>query len=111
MASSKFSKEEKAAFRINSAAEFDEYWQATNDAKTIFDHSHERGCSWWAKRYQTTAASVQPFMNDLSPLIEIVRNFGAPYGNIAVGVISLLFVVSFPARYLLYIEFTGSYPR
>ena len=97
MASSKFSKQEKVAYEINSVAAFGEYWQATNDAQASFDRSHERGCSWWAKRYQAAAASVEPFMNDLSPIIEIVRNLGAPYGSIAVGTVSLLFVVSFSA--------------
>ena len=33
-------------------------------------------------------------MNDLSPVIQIVRDFGAPYGAIAVGTVSVLFAVS-----------------
>ena len=40
-----------------------------------------------------SAAAVQPFMKDFSPIIDIVKDFGAPYGGIALGTVSLLFAV------------------
>lgn len=92
--SKEFSENEKAAFKVDSVAAFSDYWQKTNSAKEDFDRSHEKGCGLWAKRYQSSAAFVQPFMDDFSPIVEIVKDFGAPYGGVAVGTISLLFAVS-----------------
>lgn len=76
-------------------AAFKEYWEETNSAKEHFDRSHEKGCGLWAKRYQSSAAFVQPFLDDFSPIVNIVKDFGAPYGAVAVGTMSLLFAVSF----------------
>ena len=94
MASKEFSESEKAAFEVDSVAAFSDYWQKTNSAKEDFDRSHEKGCGLWAKRYQSSAALIQPFLDDFSPIVKIVKGFGAPYGGIAVGTISLLFAVS-----------------
>ena len=93
VASKGFSEFEKAAFTVESVAAFEDYWRTSNMAKANFDHSHEKGCGLWTKRYQSSAAFIQPFMNDFSPIIQIVRDFGAPYGAVAVGTMSLLFAV------------------
>lgn len=94
VASKGFSENEKAALKVDSVAAFKDYWEETNSAKEKFDRSHEKGCGLWAKRYQSSAAVIQPFVNDFSPIIQIVRDFGAPYGAIAVGTMSLLFAVA-----------------
>ena len=94
VASKGFSEYEKAAWKVDSVAAFKDYWEEVNGAKDEFDRSNEKGCGLWAKRYQSSAATVQPFLDDLSPIIQIVRDFGAPYGAIAVGTVSLLFAVS-----------------
>lgn len=94
VASKGFSENEKAALKVDSVAAFKDYWEEANSAKEKFDRSHEKGCGLWAKRYQSSAAVIQPFVNDFSPIIQIVRDFGAPYGAIAVGTMSLLFAVS-----------------
>ena len=98
MASKEFSENEQAAIKVDSVAAFSDYWQYTNSAKENFDRSHEKGCGLWAKRYQSSAAFIQPFMDDFSPIIRIVKDFGAPYGGVAVGTISLLFAVSVNSR-------------
>ena len=94
VASKGFSENEKAAWKVDSVAAFKDYWEEANSAKEKFDRSHEKGCGLWAKRYQSSAATIQPFLDDFSPIIQIVRDFGAPYGAIAVGTVSLLFAVS-----------------
>ena len=94
MASAAFSDYEKAALKVDSADAFVEYWQDTISAKTQFDHSHEKGCGLWVKRYQSSADLVLPFIQDFSPIVQIVKDLGAPYGGAAVGVVSLLFTVS-----------------
>lgn len=92
--SKRFSEHEKSAISLESPTNFDEYWQNTNNAKNTFDRSSDKGCGLWTRRYQSSAAAVQPFMKDFSPIIDIVKDFGAPYGGIALGTISLLFAVT-----------------
>ena len=94
MASKEFSKDEKAALNVVSVAAFEDFWQNTNMAKADFDRGKERGCGLCVKRYQSSAAFISPFMKDFSPIVQIVRDFGAPYGAVAVGTMSLLFAVS-----------------
>lgn len=93
-----YSKIEKSVVNLDTVAEFDAFWQKTNDAKVEFDQNHERGCGLFSKRYQSSAVVVRSFMKDFSPIIEIVQDFAAPYGRLAVGTISVLFAVglSFP---------------
>ena len=91
--SKEYSETEKAVFNFNTFAEFDAFWQKTNDAKEEFDQSHERGCGLWSKNYQSSAVVARSFMKDFSPIIDIVRDFGAPYGGLAVGTVSVLFAV------------------
>ena len=96
IASSKeYSGSEKAAINVTTVAEFKDFWQKTNDAKEDFDRSHERGCGLCSKTYQSSAVVVGNFMDDFSPILEIVQNFAAPYGSMALGTISVLFVVGF----------------
>ena len=73
VASNRFSENERAALKLDSVATFNDYWRETNNARASFDRSTE---------------------NDFSPIVQIVRDFGAPYGGLALGTISLLFVVS-----------------
>ena len=100
MASKEFSKDEKAALNVDSVAAFEDLWQKTNAAKADFDRSEERGCGLCVKRYQSSAAFISPFMKDFSPIIQIVRDFGAPYGAVAVGTMSVLFAVSVDFSYV-----------
>ena len=100
VASKEFSKDEKAAFNVDSVAAFEDFWQNTNTARADFDRGQERGCGLWVKRYQSSAAFISPFMKDFSPIVQIVRDFGAPYGAVAVGTISVLFAVSVDFSYV-----------
>lgn len=93
--SKNFSKTEKAVIEYKTVAEFDTFWQLTNSAKEEFDQSHERGCGLCMRRYQSSAVVAQSFMEDFSPIINIVKSFAAPYGGMAVGTISILFAVGF----------------
>ena len=95
-----FSKEEKAAFNVDSVAAFEDFWRDTNTARANFDRDKERGCGLCVKRYQSSAAFLSPFMKDFSPIVQIVRDFGAPYGAVAVGTMSVLFAVSVDLSYV-----------
>ena len=88
-----FSSIEKRAISIDSQSAFEEYWRNVNNAREDFDLGHEKGCGLFGRRFQGAVTSVEPFFNEFSPLIDAVKNFGAPYGGLAVGTISILFVV------------------
>ena len=94
MASKDFSAREKKAYEVTSVDAFGEYWQGVSSAKEDFDQSHEKGCGLWAKRYQSSTAFIKPFFDDFSPLVRIVKALGAPYGDVALATMTLLFAVS-----------------
>lgn len=93
MGGKEFSETEKAVIKFNTVTEFSKFWEQANSAKGTFDRSHEKGCGLWSKKYQSTAVIAQDFMDDFSPIIQIVNNFAAPYGSMAVGTMSVLFAV------------------
>jgi hypothetical protein len=93
MHSKDFSADEKRAVQWDTLIEFKKHWAEANQAKYNFDSSHEKGRGLWSKRYQSLSTVVQSFMEDFSPVVEIIKDFGAPYGGVALGTISLLFVV------------------
>lgn len=101
-----FTEIEKAAINFNTPAEFTSFWQQATDAKKGFDEGHAKGCGLCSKSYQTSAVAVLDFMNDFSPIIEIVKDFAAPYGGMALGTISVLFTVGFVHAYLCQAKLT-----
>jgi len=48
-----------------------------------------------SRNYQGAAVMIRSFVKDFSPIIDVVKDFAAPYGGMAVGTISVLFVVRF----------------
>lgn len=92
-ASKGFSETEKAAIKLDTVEKFYIFWERAHNEQGAFDRSHERGCGLWSKRYQSSAAIIQGFMEDFSPVIKIVQDFAAPYGGMAVGTMSVLFAV------------------
>ncbi|KAI9644988.1 hypothetical protein NHQ30_007023 [Ciborinia camelliae] len=89
-----YSEIEKKVVNVSSKDEFDNAWNEVNNEKTKFDQNHEKGCGLFSKRYQETGVAILDFMKDFSPILEIVKNFASPYGNIAFGTISVLFAVA-----------------
>ncbi|KAL6714365.1 hypothetical protein ACLMJK_007788 [Lecanora helva] len=89
-----FSESEKSATNVTSVPAFEEYWRQMDTAKDGFERRQEKGCGLWAKSYQSSAEQMQPFLTEFSPIVQIVKDFGAPYGGLAVGTVSLLFAVA-----------------
>ncbi|EXJ70040.1 uncharacterized protein A1O5_07113 [Cladophialophora psammophila CBS 110553] len=92
--SKNFSGTEKNAVNIKSAAEFYAFWEETVEARKNFEDGHEKGCGLWSKNYQSAASVARSFMKDFSPIVEVVKNFAAPYGGMAIGTISVLLAVA-----------------
>ena len=86
-----FSETEKSALECDTVAKFGIFWEQANNTRMAFDRSHEKGCGLLAKRYQISAVLVHDFMDAFSPIIDVVKDFGAPYGGFAIGTISILF--------------------
>lgn len=45
---------------------------------------------------QDFAVAASAIMNNMGPIIDLIRNIGAPYGGMAIGTVSFLFAVSSP---------------
>ena len=91
--SKSYSEIEKAVIKFETFTQFDEFWQTTVDSKEEFDQDHERGCGLCSKNFQSSAVMARDFMRDFSPIIDLVKDFAAPYGGVAVGTISVFFAV------------------
>ncbi|KAM3072727.1 hypothetical protein ACMFMF_007060 [Clarireedia jacksonii] len=89
-----YTKIEKEAIDIDSKERFEAFWKCVNDEKRKFDKNHQKGCGLFSKRYQKTGVAVEGFIQDFSPILDIVKNFASPYGSLAFGTISVLFAVA-----------------
>ena len=89
-----YTNSEKTAIEIRTPDEFTKFWKRTNSAKDAFDKRHESGLGLVSKTYQNSAAAAGEFMHEFAPIINIVKDFAAPYGGMAIGILSTLFMVS-----------------
>ncbi|KAK3329967.1 hypothetical protein B0H66DRAFT_635071 [Apodospora peruviana] len=92
--SRKFTEEERSALDVDSQENFKNFWETTLDAKVAFDTEHDDGPGRLAHEANHLAASAYDLLQKVSPLIDIVKNFGAPYGGMAIGTICFLFAVA-----------------
>ena len=89
----RFSGEERSALRIQSQKAFEEFWDSTLDNKTGFDKRHEQGIGRATKNAANIAASAHDIVQNFSPLVDMIKDFGAPYGSMALGTICFVLVV------------------
>ncbi|KAF7936396.1 uncharacterized protein EAE98_002615 [Botrytis deweyae] len=90
--SKRYFKIEKEAVNISSKDRFDSVWNQVNHEKTRFDENYEKGCGLISKKCQDTSVAMQDFMKKFAPILEIIKTFASPYGTVAFGTISILFV-------------------
>lgn len=62
-------------------------------AQEGFEDDHEAGCGLWTRKVQGSAAVAKSFMDDFSPILDLVKNNAAPWGGLAVGTVSLFLAV------------------
>jgi hypothetical protein len=90
----KLSEDEKQVVQCKNYEDFSTYWaKLCSSTESSFETSRGRGWKKWSKKYQSFAAGVSRFMQDVSGLVGLVKDLGPPYTNLAVGTISALFVV------------------
>ncbi|PON20334.1 hypothetical protein TGAM01_v210776 [Trichoderma gamsii] len=88
---SHFSKEEKYALRIDSVSSFEKQWNLTVDSRGKFEACHDHGVGLAARRAQQFVESAYDVLQHVDPIVQLVKDFGAPYGGMAIGTISFLF--------------------
>jgi hypothetical protein len=95
MENQKLTPEEMEGIQCRSYGDFTNYWtKLCDEAESDFKAKQERGWWEWAKKCQDFASEVSSFMEDINPLLDIVKNAGPPWTGLAIGTIAALFVAS-----------------
>lgn len=90
---SNFSDEEKAALDIDSVAAFEIFWNSALQSQNKFEEAHENGAGLAMRTFQDFGASASDIMQHMEPIVQVVKDFGAPSGGMAIGTITFLFTV------------------
>ncbi|KAL3303785.1 hypothetical protein RB213_001158 [Colletotrichum asianum] len=85
---------EKNALDVQSHEDFESFWKTTQGARAQYDAKREIGIGRVLKGMTSLAASGNDILQDISPILDLVRNFGAPYGGMAIGTICFVFVIT-----------------
>ncbi|KAI0593507.1 hypothetical protein F4775DRAFT_497054 [Biscogniauxia sp. FL1348] len=74
--------------------DFVSFWSNTSqNAHSTFLHKHDTGWRKFAKASQGFAAEMNSFMENMKPMLDIVKEFGSPYTGAAIGTITGLFMI------------------
>lgn len=89
----KFTQAEQNALNIDSVEAFQYFWQGTLDAKSNFDKRHEQGPGKVTKVATDFGSRAYDVLTTLSPMLDIIKGFGQPFGGMATGTICFFFTV------------------
>lgn len=90
----KFSDQEISALQFDSIPAFESFWHSTADAKQRYDTEHSKGAKRLAAKSQEYAAMAFDILHTMSPLLEIVKDLGAPFGGFAIGTLSFFLLIA-----------------
>lgn len=93
--SRRFSNNEKAVLQFKTVDEFHIFWENAKGIKRDFEASNEDGVRRFAQESRGLATTASKILSDLSPMLNLIQDIAAPYGGMAVGVISFVFAVCF----------------
>lgn len=93
--SRQYTKTEKSALSIDSSEAFSKFWATALSDKRTFDEKHQHGRSRIGKQVTSFSASAHDIIKNFDPLMSIVKDFGAPYGGMAIGTICFLLTVCY----------------
>ncbi|KAE9566690.1 hypothetical protein CGMCC3_g17140 [Colletotrichum fructicola] len=85
---------EKDALDVQSREDFESFWKTTQGARAQYDANREIGIGRVAKGMTNLAALANDILQNISPILDLVKDFGAPYGGMAIGTICFVFVVA-----------------
>ena len=86
--------EQLSAFEVSSEEEVSHFLQTAFNAKNTFDGNREHGALKLSSETTRLAATAYDLLRDFSPMVEIVKDFGSPFGNITIGTLCCLFAVN-----------------
>ncbi|KAK2021281.1 hypothetical protein LX32DRAFT_605024, partial [Colletotrichum zoysiae] len=66
---------------------FESFWKTTQGARAQYDAKRESGMGRVGKDITNLAASANDILQNISPILDLVKDFGAPYGGMAIGTI------------------------
>ncbi|KAI0106667.1 hypothetical protein F4814DRAFT_428650 [Daldinia grandis] len=84
----RFSEKEKHILQLDSVDAFSRIWANTLRA------SHEHDVGPTAQRLQRFTDTAVVVLQHVNPILQLVKDFGAPYGGMAVGTILFLFTIA-----------------
>lgn len=89
----KFTQTEQNALNIDSIEAFQHFWQGALDAKPKFDKRHEQGVGKVTKDATDFGSRAYDVLTTLNPMLDIIKDFGHPFGGMAVGTICFFLTV------------------
>lgn len=89
----RFTRAEQSALEIESRDAFKAFWEATLSDKNTFDMKHQQRGRRAATQVVSLSASAHDMLQSIDPLVNIIKDLGAPYGGMAIGTICFLLTV------------------
>ncbi|KAK8115646.1 hypothetical protein PG984_012148 [Apiospora sp. TS-2023a] len=90
----RFTDVERNALNITTQTAFEQFWEDALTKKASFDQTRQNGIGRVTRRATNFAASAHSIVRNFNPLVEMVRDFGAPCGSMALGTICFVLVVA-----------------
>ncbi|KAK3399129.1 hypothetical protein B0T20DRAFT_351096, partial [Sordaria brevicollis] len=88
-----FSADEQAALKIESVAAFHQAWSDTVKWKIATEERRKHGSRRVGKFAQDFVVAASDIMSYMGPILNLIRDIGAPFGGMAIGTVSFLFTV------------------
>jgi hypothetical protein len=90
----KLTSDQRSAFDINDDEAANRFLQSAFNTKDQFDSHRDHGVAKVMKQTTGLAAVAYDLLRNFTPMVEIVKDLGAPFGNAAIGILCCLFAVS-----------------
>jgi hypothetical protein len=71
----------------------EDFWKDAMNSKINYDTERVSGAAHLSNAINGFAATAYDALRDFSPMVEIFKGLGAPFGVIAIGTLCCLFVV------------------
>ncbi|RGP67978.1 hypothetical protein FSPOR_5639 [Fusarium sporotrichioides] len=90
----KLTSDQRSAFDINDDEAANRFLQSAFNTKDQFDSHRDHGVAKVMKQTTGLAAVAYDLLRNFTPMVEIVKDLGAPFGNAAIGILCCLFAVA-----------------
>ncbi|CAG8959339.1 hypothetical protein HYFRA_00013109 [Hymenoscyphus fraxineus] len=90
----KFTKSEQSALNVDSKEAFEIFWKGALSNKRGFDVKREHGRRRAGKKVTSLSSSAYDIIQNFGSLVNIIKDFGAPFGGMAIGTICFLLTIA-----------------